>query len=515
MRFGDCIGKATIISQRMIHYTMQVEELMRSHPNLGEFIAKTKAEALELTKDLEQHIKAGYFEIVKAADQLLQLSLSVKSARQLLIPLPDLPQPPRPHPLSAARPEDLLWTYIDSNSLGKACKECVNLLTATPSEEAQDVFEYLQSLCCPSLLNDSEDLVASKLAGWGVLREYEKGSGELGEELLGKFAQQLLIEIAAFIGNLTCGDIARANQLLIKAQNHYEVCFLKGAIQQEISALGLVSTCTAPTTASEQLKAALDTILPTFQAKLTAVIREITEPQQTLELRFVSETRYGILGMRELTQDLWVQQLQKCALQRLNEFKFAQNIETESPKGLLAAYEAENGALLGSLAAVSHLEEVKPALTSILDTHLTALTQVLEQAATQSPTSSLVLTVAYFLYLLQHDSPTLRELLRTLATAPRYESMLGLWASQVRTMETLAVLKEVRRICGDDVSFCSAVLPIACPQALDSHKSSIATAFGLSVSEEISAETAQPLPALPQLPSLQLLPRFLPHLIYS
>lgn len=495
---------------------MQVEELMRTHPNLGEFIAKTKAEALELTRELEQHIKAGYFEIVKAADQLLQLSTSVKSARQLLTPLPappqSLPAPPAPNP----RSEDLIWTYISSNSLGKACKECASLLSAAPSEETQDIFEYLQSLCSPSLLADSEAIVASKLAGWGVLREYEKGSGELGQELLEKFACQLLSEVAALAANLTCADISRLNQLLTNAQNHFESCFLQGEIQREISALGLISTCVTSPTAADYLAAAFDTVSPSLQAKLTEVIREITEPQQTLELRFLSETRYGIIGMKGLTQDLWVQQLQQCALQRLNDFQFLQDIEKSSPKGLMEAYETEKSALLQSLVAVAALQEVQPALISVLDTHLSSLTKALEQAASQSPNSALILILAYFLFLLQRDSPSLRQLLQILNVSPipRHISMLQLWANQVQTSETLDVLREVRRICEDEVSFCASVLPEACPRTLDPHKFSIAAVFGLSVSSESPAETKE-LPALPQLPSLQLLPRFLPHLIYS
>lgn len=495
---------------------MQVEELMRSHPNLGEFIAKTKAEALDLTRELEQHIKEGYFEIVKAADQLLQLSTSVKSARQLLIPLPDPPQSPPTPQAPNTRSEDLIWTYIHSNSLGQACKECVSLLSSTPSEEVQDVFDYLQSLCSPSLLVDSDAIVASKLAGWGVLREYEKGSGELGPELLEKFAQQLRSEVSILAGNLTCADISRLNKLLTMAQSHFETCFLQGAIQQEIATLGLVSTCVTPPEAAAYLAAALDTVFPSLQAKLTEVIREITEPQQTLELRFLSKTRYGIMGMNELTQDLWVQQLQKCALQRLNEFRFLQDVENTSATGLMEAYETENGALLQSLAAVATLEEVKTALISVLDTHLSSLTQVLDQTASQTPKSALLLTVAYFLFLLQRDSPSLHKLLEILdiAPSPRHLSMLQLWAARVQTSDSLTVLKEIRKICDDEVSFCAAVLPVACPHTLDSHKSSIAAVFGLSVSSETPAETTE-LPALPQLPSLQLLPRFLPHLIYS
>ena len=497
---------------------MQVEELMRSHPNLGEFIATTKAEALELTKELEVHIKEGYFEIVKAADQLLHLSTSLKSARQLLSPLPCLsPSPALPQP-AVTSPTDTIWLHIDSNSLGQACKECVTQLTISPTEEMKDLFEYLQSRCSPRLLEDSEELVASKLAGWGVLREYHQGHGEIGEELVSRFAQQLGTEINEITLHFHFPDIDKLSQLLCKSQNHFEFCFLKDNLQREILALGLISTCNVPKDASNHLKTALNPILPTLTAKITAVIEAVSEPKQTLSLRFSTESRFGIISLSEIIGDLWVKQLQKCALQRLNEFKFLENVGNKSAKEIIEEYESENGDLLESLVTITALEEAKNALISVIEGHLSALADELMRISLQTDSkSSLILTLAFFIYQLQRNSRNLKEISRELGVDERnrHMEMMDLWGKRVKEGEMLSVLREVRAVCGEEVGFCEETLRMNGGTPLTAEKKGIAEVFGLEVTEEPTAETPTCPGPLPALPSLQLLPRFLPHLIYS
>ena len=504
----------------MIHFTMQVEELLRTHPSLGDFISQSKLEALDLTKQLELHIKSGYFEIVKAAEQLMKLSSTVKSAKELISPLPPASQVELTTVTRLKRTEDDVWERIDGREYAEAVKACIAGMRGDCSEELRDIYYYVREVALPAFAEDSETTVANKLAACCLVHVHENDvleNTDIGPVLLSTFVSRLVTDLELVVADLDCDGIQRLGGLLTSAQSHYAHSFVDGGVAGVLREVGAGVQVGVQADGERLIADALGKVIDTVRERVKSVIESVTDPMTILEVKLGGVEKYGIFSLKNLAQPMWLHQLYTQSLSRLAQFQFLQSPSPPTPPSLLSAYNAENSSLLSALFPFASDPDLSPTLSLIVTEHLHSLSEQVTALVSTTESSEAILSLAFFLHTVPARSPNLARLIAALGVPETdlHSHLFPLWTAKLTERPTLDTLREVRKVCGDEVSFCSSVIPQACPQLLDPRKSTISTVFGLQGDEAESVPAQSPLPDLPQLPYLQLLPRFAPHLVYT
>lgn len=462
-------SKSTLIKsiERMDSSPFARQSTLREHMN------NLKQQISDLTKDLEQQVSSGYFDILCSAQNLADLSSRLSDLPNLLAPAP--PQviitSSTAHQVCPKSPYESIWLLIEAGRLQEAVEE---LLNSNINDETLEIVDYILLRFRQDLPEASTELTDEILQTLTLIAR-AFGQRPEGDCLLAgeNAAVQFYFDaLKSSFDKVTedAGVISRSLQAYQKAKLNYESCVKKFCSDEPLSFDGCLE-------ASKHHMLGL----------ATRLLNSAPSPQSVMALYSIKHT-----DLWDDFKAMWLQVTSSLITSSLDSVDWLSVTRAEALSKTVDQIWTDLKPALDLLEAES-LET----FTSSLDKLKAKLAENLK---TLSATASSDNLLAWYVGL------------ASLQAFHNDYSFLSLkWVEASAQLDFMQVLRQARLVCGSLIALCPEGLP---------HETSQTQHVYASVLKVPSTRPALPTgldeaPELGPADELSLPPRFFPHLVLS